>query len=190
MDAAVSHSSRALPSVYSCIEALHACALKWMRGAPSIYLSRVRRATVGAGLAVLSASHGSRVRYNLVRAREAILPCLGVLRFLRLEGHASDNDVADACRRIDQILSGLEQLSAVPIEQWADLKLPPLELSEKEEPRSVSPTSNLDSNSRLAPTALMEGHGADATAPPAVVVDDVPIDDPEPEGSGDESDTS
>jgi hypothetical protein len=140
-----------LPSVHAAMEDFHKKTLEWLARAPSLFTSRIHRATLTATIAVSSAAlgNGSRER-QVARAKAAIIPCHQVFRLLCMGGHVNAVVFDEARRRIDQILAGLDVLAKVSIEKWPELELASLEAA-------AEGTGDLNV-SEAEPGAIAENH--------------------------------
>ena len=129
MPTSTAFSEGPLPAVHAAALELHLVAIGWLASVRqrNSKVSRIRRATERTALAVEAATAGHRRSYHLGRAHEAMVSSLGLFRLLYLEGHIDARVFDQARRRIDQILAGLDQLSAATKEEWLTLELVPLE---------------------------------------------------------------
>jgi len=118
------YSARPLPVVHAETEKLYQFVQRELTRAPAPLAGRIQRGVLNAALAIASASLGSRTRYHLRRAREAMLPCLGLFRFLRIDGHVNEAVYEQARRRIDRILAGIDELELLQVEKWPQTSAP------------------------------------------------------------------
>jgi hypothetical protein len=130
------HAEVPLPAVHGAIVELH---LIIARGLAPV---RIRRATERAAIAVEHAAAGHRRRYNLQRAHEAMITTRSLMRLLYLEEMIEGGAYHHLRRRIEQILSGLEQLGDAAPERWSAIELVPID-SESSDSGSTAEDSRL-----------------------------------------------
>jgi hypothetical protein len=75
-------------------------------------------------MALYVATHGPRQRLHVHRAKELMLSCLWSFNMLASEGFIDRAMLAEAERRLEQILAGIDQLAVSPVEKWLSLSLP------------------------------------------------------------------
>jgi hypothetical protein len=112
MNAELVLSDRPLPPVHERIVELRRSARTWLEALPKRHSRKVRidRATETAILSVEQASLGIREQRHLTAARTAMIRCAGNFRLLRIDDELGTLVYDEARRRIDQIVSALENL--------------------------------------------------------------------------------
>jgi hypothetical protein len=124
------HSERPLPAVHAAILELHIVNIGLLASVQlrNSEIGQIRRATGRAAIAIEHATAGHRRRDNLRRAHEAMMTCHGLTQLLHLEGMIDARTYGLVRRRIDQIVSGLEQLGDTNAECWTTIELAPIEI--------------------------------------------------------------
>ena len=105
-------SERPLPPVHERIVELRRMARTWLEALPKRHSRKVRidRATETAILSVEQAALGIREQRHLTAARTAMIRCAGNFRLLRIDEELGSLIYDEARRRIDQIVSALENM--------------------------------------------------------------------------------
>lgn len=111
-------------------------------------VTKIRRATERTSLAIeLAATVGYRRDSNLRRIVADMATTLLLVRTLHLEGKIGSRVCDYLRRRIDQIVSGVEQMSTTRPDEWSALALPVLE------PEVADPEQNPE---RLLAQAILQ----------------------------------
>jgi hypothetical protein len=130
-----SYLDKSLPAIHEAAREFHLVVRQWIANAraPASAIGVLAVVTRRARVALEVAAHSQSYRRHLQRARENMLTCLAEFPTLTDEGYFCDELCREARRRIDQILRGIDQLLATPVEQWLQLELPPLEPTEAQD---------------------------------------------------------
>jgi hypothetical protein len=132
-------SERPLPALHGAALETHLVVNRWLAAIKlrDSAVSRIKRLTRRASIAIDVATNSQRSGFHLRRAREAILECRAELRILRGEEKIDQRLYDHARRRLDQIIGGIDQLSAKPEEQWFSVELAPLEVEANEPTKAI-----------------------------------------------------
>jgi hypothetical protein len=119
-------SKRPRPSLCSVTLDLHVLVLRLFGDVRAPAATRLKRATERIALAVEHAALGFQREFNLSRATKDMSTCLLSTKVLHAQGIIDARTREHLCRRIDQIVGGIEQQRDAAPEQRLTLELPPL----------------------------------------------------------------
>jgi hypothetical protein len=128
-------SQRVRPAVCGAALELHLLSLRCLSDARDPKATKILHATERAAVALELAAVGHRRDDNLRRAQKEMTTSLVLVEALHLIGRINARVCDHLRRRIDQVVSGVEQMIIAPPGECLALELPPLEEEAKELPK-------------------------------------------------------
>src|SRR6476659_876589 len=120
-------STRPLPAVHAAALELDLLSSRWLVDIQCSAVPKSQRAAESAVIAIELASAGHRRKHHVRRAQESAVVCQAAFRLLFARGMLDVRTYDEARRRVDQLLAGLDAVSAAPDKDCASVGLPSLE---------------------------------------------------------------